>query len=93
MSTPTDQLNTQAVADDCAALWDASIISELETYIRIPNESPLFDPDWAAHGHMDRAVEHIAAWCRARPIEGLQVEVVRLEGRTPVILMEVPGHR
>src|SRR5262249_60693733 len=30
-------------------------------------------------------------WCRKRPIEGLQIEVVRLEGRTPVLLLEIPG--
>jgi acetylornithine deacetylase/succinyl-diaminopimelate desuccinylase-like protein len=40
---------------------------------------------------MDQAVELIERWCRAREIEGLSVEVVRLEGRTPVIYMEIPG--
>jgi len=40
---------------------------------------------------MEQAVTLIADWCRARPIEGLTVEVVRLEGRTPLIYMEIPG--
>ena len=40
---------------------------------------------------MDKAVALIEGWCRGRPIEGMQLEVVRLEGRTPVILMEIPG--
>ena len=91
MPTPTSTLPGDALLDDLSRIWDEAIVPELVEYIRIPNESPLFDPDWAAHGHMDRAVEHIARWCRERPIEGLTVEVVRLEGRTPVILMEVPG--
>src|SRR5437762_1885395 len=51
----------------------------------------MFDPDWKAHGHLDRAVSTIEQWSRARAIEGLCVEVVRLPGRTPVIVMEVPG--
>jgi acetylornithine deacetylase/succinyl-diaminopimelate desuccinylase-like protein len=71
--------------------WNESIVDELVEYVRIPAKSPHFDPDWAAHGHIDEAVEHIARWCRAQPIEDLCVEVVRLENRTPVILMEVPG--
>jgi hypothetical protein len=25
----------------------------LVEYIKIPNKSPSFDPDWAAHGYMD----------------------------------------
>ncbi|MFU8876531.1 MAG: M20 family metallopeptidase [Wenzhouxiangellaceae bacterium] len=73
------------------ALWRDSITAELVEYVRIPAKSPHFDADWAAHGHIDDAVEHIARWCRDQPIEGLKVEVVRLEGRTPVIFMEVPG--
>ncbi len=63
-------------------LWEEEIIPELVEYIAIPNKSPLFDPDWAANGHMERAVTQIEAWCKARPIEGLVVEVIRLEGRT-----------
>jgi acetylornithine deacetylase/succinyl-diaminopimelate desuccinylase-like protein len=71
--------------------WDDSVVPALAEYIRIPAKSPHFDPDWRAHGHLDRAVALIEQWARARPIEGLRVEVVRLEDRTPLMLMEVPG--
>jgi acetylornithine deacetylase/succinyl-diaminopimelate desuccinylase-like protein len=71
--------------------WDDSIVPQLTEYIKIPNKSPLFDPNWEANGHMDKAVELIEGWCREEPIEGLTVEVVRLEGRTPLIYMEIPG--
>lgn len=71
--------------------WDESIVPSLIEYIKIPNKSPAFDPDWAEHGYMDQAVDLIADWCKAQDIEGLSVEVVRLEGRTPLIYMEVPG--
>jgi acetylornithine deacetylase/succinyl-diaminopimelate desuccinylase-like protein len=74
-------------------LWDQEIIPNLIDYIRIPNKSPAFDPDWQTHGHMDRAVEQFAAWARAKvsPLAGASVEVVRLEGRTPVIFIDIPG--
>lgn len=71
--------------------WDEEIVPALAEYIRIPNISPEYDPGWAAAGHMDRAVELVRAWLAARAIDGLTVEVVRLEGRTPVILAEIPG--
>ena len=71
--------------------WDEAIVPALTEYIRIPAKSPMFDREWPAHGHLDRAVALIEAWARSRPIEGLRVEVIRLEGRTPVILMEAPG--
>jgi acetylornithine deacetylase/succinyl-diaminopimelate desuccinylase-like protein len=71
--------------------WRSRIIPTLEEYVRIPAKSPGFDREWQAHGHLDRAVELAARWARERPVEGLQVEVVRLPGRTPVLLMEIPG--
>jgi acetylornithine deacetylase/succinyl-diaminopimelate desuccinylase-like protein len=71
--------------------WGARIVPTLEEYVRIPAKSPGFDKEWQAHGHLDRAVELAARWARERPVEGLQVEIVRLPGRTPVVLMEIPG--
>ncbi len=74
------------------AAWADRILPALEDYVRIPAKSPGFDREWQAHGHLDRAVQLAADWARARPVEGLRVEVVRLPGRTPLLLMEVPGH-
>jgi acetylornithine deacetylase/succinyl-diaminopimelate desuccinylase-like protein len=71
--------------------WDAEIVPALTEYIRIPAKSPMYDEGWAEHGHIDRAVTLITDWARGRRLEGLAIEVVRLPGRTPVILMEVPG--
>src|SRR2546429_212706 len=71
--------------------WDAAIVPALTEYVRIPAKSPMFDREWAEHGHLDRAVALIETWARSRTIDGLRVEVVRLDGRTPVLLMESPG--
>ena len=72
-------------------LYASSIVPTLTEYIKIPNKSPGFDPDWERHGHMQRALDLIVAWCRARPIEGMKLDVVRLPGRTPLLFIEVPG--
>jgi acetylornithine deacetylase/succinyl-diaminopimelate desuccinylase-like protein len=71
--------------------WDGDIVPRLVEYIRIPNKSPMFDADWQAHGYMDAATELLADWARKQPIKGMRVEVVRLEGRTPLIFIEVDG--
>jgi len=73
------------------ATWHDSIVPALEEYIRIPNESPAFDPEWRAHGHMERAAEHVANWMQAYGPPAMQVEIVRLPGRTPLIFAEIPG--
>ncbi len=72
-------------------VWDASIIQALVEYVKIPNQSPMFDTNWREHGHMDRAVKLIVEWTKRQAVPGLTLEVVQLEGRTPVILMEIPG--
>jgi acetylornithine deacetylase/succinyl-diaminopimelate desuccinylase-like protein len=74
-------------------MWDEEILPTLVEYIRIPNKSPHFDPDWEKHGHMDRVVALFEAWARTKleSIPGATLEVVRLKGRTPLIFMEIPG--
>ncbi len=71
--------------------WQDDVLPALTRYIEIPAKSPAFDAAWAQHGHIDRAVALIEDWGRRRPIEGLTVETFRLPGRTPVILLDVPG--
>ncbi|HSY06303.1 MAG TPA: M20/M25/M40 family metallo-hydrolase [Steroidobacteraceae bacterium] len=71
--------------------WDESIIERLVAYVRIPNKSPMFDPQWERHGHMEAAVTLMAEWCRGQPLPGARVEVRRLPGRTPLLLIDVPG--
>jgi acetylornithine deacetylase/succinyl-diaminopimelate desuccinylase-like protein len=71
--------------------WTSSIVPTLQQYIRIPNQSPLFDPDWKRNGHMDRAVALARAWVESQQVRGLTLEVHEIDGRTPVIFMEIEG--
>jgi len=84
-------MNFRRALQQTAETFETSIVPVLCDYIRIPNKSPLFDPDWQSHGHMERAAELMAAWCREQPLRGLQVEIVRANGRTPLLLCEIPG--
>src|SRR6202034_479025 len=72
-------------------VWDRSIVPTLCEYVRIPNKSPLFDPQWEKHGHMERAVQLLADWCCRQPMPGMRAEMARLEGRTPLLLVDIPG--
>ncbi|MEZ5966219.1 MAG: M20 family metallopeptidase [Planctomycetota bacterium] len=91
-------MNTSKIRSLVDTTWDRSIVPTLVDYIKIPNKSPAFDAEWHSHGHMDRAVDLIAGWCREQRIEGLHLEVVRLNDesgkpRTPLIFMEIPGKK
>jgi acetylornithine deacetylase/succinyl-diaminopimelate desuccinylase-like protein len=80
-----------AITDFVNETWDRSIVPALCEYVRIPNKSPLFDPDWERHGHMERAIELLAEWCRRQPIEGMTLKIARLPGRTPLLFVDIPG--
>src|SRR6185369_3279793 len=82
---------TDATAQWASELFAKSIVPTLIDYIKIPNKSPSFDPEWKKAGHMDRAVELLAGWARSQLPEGATLEVVRLGERTPVIFIDVPA--
>jgi acetylornithine deacetylase/succinyl-diaminopimelate desuccinylase-like protein len=84
-------MDTKQLTTFVDGTWDDSIIPKLSEYIEIPNKSPAFDPAWQEHGHMDRAVQLLEQWCRGQPIEGMKTEVVRLDGRTPLLFIDIPG--
>jgi acetylornithine deacetylase/succinyl-diaminopimelate desuccinylase-like protein len=73
--------------------WGDEIVPALIDYIRIPNKSPSFDPDWSIHGFMDEAVALFERWAHDKlsSFPDATLETVRLPGRTPVILIDIPG--
>jgi acetylornithine deacetylase/succinyl-diaminopimelate desuccinylase-like protein len=75
------------------AAWDQRILPALTEYIAVPCKSPMFDADWAAKGLIDQVVRDAAAWVESRKVRGLKLEVIRLDGRTPVIFFEIPATR
>ena len=71
--------------------WQDSALPILRDYIRIPNKSPMFDPDWHKNGHMHEAVEMLSAWAQHARIDNMQLEIIELPTRTPIIFAEIPA--
>jgi len=87
-------VDTARLSRFVSGLWDDEIVPQLVEYIRIPNKSPMFDAKWAEHGYMDAAVKLMETWARSKlaVLPGATLEVVRLQGRTPLIYIEVPAY-
>lgn len=88
---PLQADEASALGAFASALWDEEIVPALTDYIAIPAKSPMFDADWAAHGHIEKVLTQAAAWVESKKVAGLKLEVVRIPGRTPVIFFEVPA--
>ena len=84
-------LDAAAAQRQIDAQWDGDILRQLTDYIAIPAKSLAFDPAWAQHGFIDTVVRNAAAWVEAQKVPGLRLEVIRVEGRTPVIFFEIAG--
>ena len=73
------------------SFWDTEILPTLTEYIKIPNVSVDFDPEWDANGHMQTARELALNWLRTHPLAAWKIYDKRLDNRTPLILIEIPG--
>ena len=90
---PAAILNTAQALAQVNAQWDGDIVKQISEYIAIPAKSPGFDSDWAQNGFIDTVMRNAATWVEAQKVEGLTLEIVRLEGRTPVLFFEIPATR
>ena len=88
---PATLLDSAAVLDQVTQKWDGDIVRQLTDYVAIPAKSPSFDPDWARHGYIETVVRNAASWVEAQKVAGLELEIVRLPGRTPVLFFEIPA--
>jgi acetylornithine deacetylase/succinyl-diaminopimelate desuccinylase-like protein len=88
---PPFALNAAQALEQVSQAWDADIVGQLTDYIAIPAKSPMFDAQWAQHGYLDTVMRNAAAWVEAQKVEGLTLEIIRIEGRTPVLFFEVPA--
>ena len=76
--------------------WDESIVPTLCDFIRIPNQSPFFDSQWATNGFMDQAIALCVSWAEALGLKGFKLRVVRDGARTPCLFAVIdassPSH-
>jgi acetylornithine deacetylase/succinyl-diaminopimelate desuccinylase-like protein len=84
-------ISAKPLSESINAFWDEAILPTLCQYIRIPCLSVDFDPQWAAHGHMEAARRLALDWLAAHPVPGWRIHDQTLPGRTPLILIEIPG--
>lgn len=71
--------------------WDNDIIPQLVNYIKIPNKSPMFDPNWEENGYMSEAMNLLINWCKKQPIKDQKMQLLEEKGRTPLLLIDIPG--
>ncbi|MBT4752264.1 MAG: M20/M25/M40 family metallo-hydrolase [Candidatus Marinimicrobia bacterium] len=86
-------MNNTQLQNTINTFWDENIIPPLIDYIKIPNKSPSFDSEWKSNGHMDRVLVLASEWAKTHLPENATLTVKETDGRTPLILVDIPGDR
>ena len=84
-------MNSKNLKSHIHNFWDSEIVPTLVDYIKIPNKSPSFDPDWEKHGHMDKVLNLASDWTEKNKPVGSEMIIKKSPGRTPLLLLDIPG--
>jgi len=69
--------------------FEHSALDALRAFSEIPSLSPMFDAEWAKNGYLEEAAQLLASWARERQLASVDVEIHRLVGRTPTLVVTV----
>jgi acetylornithine deacetylase/succinyl-diaminopimelate desuccinylase-like protein len=73
--------------------WIDNVLPSLMDFIRIPNLSPAFDAAWDSNGHQLKAFDLVTRWAKAQKLDNCKIELIKDEGRTPLLIMEIEPHQ
>mmetsp|Transcript_24422 Transcript_24422/g.21611 ORF Transcript_24422/g.21611 Transcript_24422/m.21611 type:complete len:479 (+) Transcript_24422:68-1504(+) len=82
---------TKKISDFVDADFDKSALPGLMDFIRIPNLSKNFDPEWNSNGLLEKAAKHVKSWIEAQNIKGLNIEYIKNDDLSPLLFIEVAG--
>ena len=70
-----------------------NILPNLMNFIRIPNLSPLFDPNWKTNGYLFKAANLIVSYAKSLNIKNAEINLLQDSGHTPMVFIEIPASR
>ena len=85
-------MNSEKLQQDISTFWDNQILPTIIEYIKFPNKSPVFDPDWEANGYMDQVVDLASDWINKHKPDNSTLNIYKEAGRTPLMILDVPGN-
>ncbi len=74
-------------------LFEEQTLPGIMDYIRIPNGSPNYDPQWDTNGNQEKAVSFMANWVLSQNIKGLSLSIYKEKKRTPFLYIDINSSR
>lgn len=82
-------VNLDVVSPVTLDRFERDALPTLLAYGEIRAISPAYDEKWDEHGEIERATQLLAQWARERTLADFSVRVQTIEGRTPVLIVDV----
>jgi len=76
--------------DSLVLLIPNLLLSTIE-FIKIPNLSRGYDPEWNTNGLLQRAAKHLLDWTLKQNVKGLKAEIFDEKDLTPMLFVEIDG--
>ena len=70
-----------------------NVLPNLMNFIRIPNLSPLFDPNWNKNGLLLKAANLIVSYAKSLNIKNAEINLLQDSPYTPLIFIDIPASR
>ena len=86
-------MNTEQLSSTINSFWDDHITPTLIEYIKIPNKSPSFDPNWEENGHMKKVLDLAVNWAEKNKPQNSTILVKQSTKKTPIILIDIEGEK
>jgi len=69
--------------------FESTYLPSLEDFIKIPNLSPAYDPDWKKNGLLNKAANHLKSFAEAAGIIGLKTTLYSDDDTTPLLYVNI----
>lgn len=66
--------------------WEPWYIKGLADFIRVPNLTPMVDPDYLTNGLVEQSMELVDKYVNELKIDGISKKVFQPEGKTPLVV-------
>ena len=70
-----------------------NILPNLMNFIRIPNLSPAYDPNWKTNGLLLKAANLIVSYAKSLNIKNAEINLFQDKGYTPLVFIDIPASR
>merc|ERR1712086_825747 len=80
------KLNVDKTRENIEKYWDSWYVEGLSEFIKIPNLTPMVDPEYLTNGLNERAMAHVDADINKLEIQGIEKKIFKPEGMTPLIV-------